>query len=178
MFAGAGVYRDGVFFALATSDGGIYLKCDAEIERRFRAAGSQPVHLRPGQRKITMSYWSLPNEALDDPDALKEWAELAYQAALRKPAKPKRSRKAKPKAAAVRKREIRQLGQTRGLSFRNAAFALTHPRRAGKARIAALGTIGILPDAHQSGGGAGGRRRQADEIPPAEGAASDRRGSR
>ena len=51
------------------------------------------------KRKITMSYWSLPNEALDDPDALKEWAELAYQAALRKPEKPKRSRKAKPKAS-------------------------------------------------------------------------------
>ena len=51
MFGGAGVYRDGVFFALATSDGGIYLKCDAEIEPRFRAAGSQPVHLRPRCRE-------------------------------------------------------------------------------------------------------------------------------
>ena len=85
MFAGAGVYRDGVFFALATSDGGIYLKCDAEIEQRFRDAGSSPFIYGRDKRKITMSYWSLPNEALDDPDALKEWAELAYQAALRVP---------------------------------------------------------------------------------------------
>ena len=100
MFAGAGVYRDGIFFALATSDGGIYLKCDAEIEDRFRAAGSSPFTYGRDKRKITMSYWSLPNEALDDSDALKEWAERSYQAALRKPEKPsKRSRKAKSSAA-------------------------------------------------------------------------------
>jgi DNA transformation protein and related proteins len=104
MFAGAGVYLDGVFFALATSDGGIYLKCDAKIEDRFRAAGSQPFTYGRDKQKITMSYWSLPNEALDDSDALKEWADLSYQAALRKPEKPKRSRKAKSKASAPRKR--------------------------------------------------------------------------
>jgi DNA transformation protein len=102
MFAGAGVYRDGVFFALATSDGGIFLKCDAEIEARFRAAGSSPFIYGRDTRKVTMSYWSLPNEALDDSDALKEWAELAYQAALRKPEK--RPKKNKPAAAKSRTR--------------------------------------------------------------------------
>ena len=98
MFSGAGVYRDGVFFALATSDGGLYLKCDAEIEQRFRDAGSNPFTYGRDTSKVTMSYWSLPEEALDDPDALKVWAELAYQAALRKPEKPKRT-KAKRDAA-------------------------------------------------------------------------------
>jgi DNA transformation protein len=96
MFSGAGVYRDGVFFALATSDGNIYLKCDAETEPRFRAAGANPFTYGRDTRKITMSYFSLPNEALDDPDALKEWAELAYQAALRKPEK--KARKSAPKS--------------------------------------------------------------------------------
>ena len=90
MFSGAGVYRDGVFFALATSDGGLYLKCDEEIEPRFREAGSTPFIYGRDTRKITMSYWSLPEEALDDPDALKVWAELSYQAALRAPPKKKR----------------------------------------------------------------------------------------
>jgi DNA transformation protein and related proteins len=95
MFSGAGVYRDGVFFALATSDGGLYLKCDSEIEQRFRDAGSSPFVYGRDARKVTMSYWSLPEEALDDPDVLKEWADLSYRAALRKPEKPKRARKAK-----------------------------------------------------------------------------------
>ena len=99
MFSGAGVYRDGVFFALATSDGGLYLKCDAEIEQRFRDAGSSPFTYGREARKVTMSYWSLPEAALDDPDALKLWAELSYQAALRKPEKPKRTKKPKRAAA-------------------------------------------------------------------------------
>jgi DNA transformation protein len=85
MFAGAGVYLDGVMFALATSDGGIYLKTDKETEARFRAGGSRPFVYGRDRRKVTMSYWSLPSEAIDDSDALKEWAALAYQAALRKP---------------------------------------------------------------------------------------------
>jgi len=93
MFSGAGVYRDGVFFALATSDGGIYLKCDSETEQRFRDGGSRPFIYGRDTRKVTLSYWSLPEAALDDPDALKEWAELAYQAALRSPPKSQRPRK-------------------------------------------------------------------------------------
>jgi DNA transformation protein len=93
MFGGAGLYRDGVMFGLV-SDGEIFLKCDADVESRFRAAGCRPfVYSRDG-RSTTMSYWSLPSEALDDGDALKVWADLAYQAALRKPMtkskKPKR----------------------------------------------------------------------------------------
>jgi DNA transformation protein len=99
MFAGAGIYRDGVFFALATSDGGLYLKCDAETEPRFRDAGSHPFVYGRDKRKVTMSYWSLPEEALDDPEALKEWAERAYQAALRRPEIPKRAKKTKPAAS-------------------------------------------------------------------------------
>jgi DNA transformation protein len=100
MFGGAGLYRDGVFFALATSDGGLYLKCDAEIEPLFREAGSSPFTYGRDERKVTMSYWSLPSEALDDSEALKHWAELAYQAALRRPEKPaRRAKTAKPRAA-------------------------------------------------------------------------------
>jgi DNA transformation protein len=101
MFSGAGIYRDGTFFALATSDGNIYLKADGQTEPRFRAAGSRPFTYGRDERKISMSYFNLPNEALDDPFALKEWAELAYQAALRKPEKKARKRpvKARPHGA-------------------------------------------------------------------------------
>ena len=41
MFAGAGIYLDGVMFALATGDGGIYLKSDEDTEARFRSAGTR-----------------------------------------------------------------------------------------------------------------------------------------
>jgi DNA transformation protein len=110
MFSGAGVYRDGVFFALATSDGGLYLKCDDEIESRFRDAGSRPFTYGRDTRKVTMSYWSVPNEALDDPEALKLWAELSYQAALRRPEKPTRSRKRAADAAGSAPSQARRRG--------------------------------------------------------------------
>lgn len=93
MFGGAGLYRDGVMFGLV-SDGEIFLKCDAEIEARFRAAGCRPFAYKKDGKQVSMSYWSLPSEALDDGDALKLWADLAFQAALRAPKaksrKPKR----------------------------------------------------------------------------------------
>jgi DNA transformation protein len=87
MFGGAGLYRDGVMFGLV-SDNEIFLKCDGELESRFREAGCRPfVYERKG-KSIEMSYWSVPAAALDDPEYLKHWAELACVAAA-KSAKPK-----------------------------------------------------------------------------------------
>jgi len=60
-----------------------FLKCDAIIEERFRAAGSRPFAYAKKGDTVTMSYWRLPEDALDDEEALKEWAGLAWQAALR-----------------------------------------------------------------------------------------------
>jgi DNA transformation protein len=105
MFGGAGIYRDGLMFGLI-SDGDIFLKCDDLTEQRFRAAGSRAfVYGRKGET-IAMWYWSLPEEALDDGDALKEWAEVAWQAALRARAPKRRSRP--PRQARGRKNHARQ----------------------------------------------------------------------
>jgi DNA transformation protein len=93
MFGGAGIYRDGLMFALISGDGEVYLKADTETEERFRAAGCRPfVYSRAG-KSATMSYFSAPEEALDDPAVMREWAELAFAAALRAP---------RPKKQAVR----------------------------------------------------------------------------
>ena len=96
MFGGFGLYRDGAIFGIFRSDGDIYLKCDDETVELFRAAGSQPFAYDKDGRRFTLSYWTLPSEALDDPDALALWAGRAFEAALRapkakKPKKPKRS---------------------------------------------------------------------------------------
>jgi DNA transformation protein and related proteins len=82
MFGGAGLYRDGIMFGLV-SDGDIYLKADDSIADRFREAGSRPFVYRKGKKPVTMSYWSLPEAALDDSDLLKEWAQLSFEAAMR-----------------------------------------------------------------------------------------------
>lgn len=82
MFGGHGVYADGFFFALET-DGEIYLKADADTKPQFEAAGSNPFVYEGKSKPVTMSYWRLPDEALEDHDELRRWARLALDAARR-----------------------------------------------------------------------------------------------
>lgn len=89
MFGGAGIYRDGLMFALS-AEGEVYLKADRECVELFERAGSRPFTFEAKGRRTQTSYWLMPEEAVDDPDRLRYWAELAWAAALRnrKPARP------------------------------------------------------------------------------------------
>ncbi|MXQ12447.1 TfoX/Sxy family protein [Microvirga makkahensis] len=83
MFGGQGIYRDGVMFALE-SDGALYLKADDETVDRFRDRGSQPFSYRTKDGRTTiMSYWLIPESALDDPEDAADLACAALGAALR-----------------------------------------------------------------------------------------------
>jgi len=87
MFGGHGVYADGLFFAIEAG-GEIYLKADRQSASRFQEAGSRPFVYQGKDRPITVSYWSLPDQALEDTDELVRWATFAVEAARR--AGPKR----------------------------------------------------------------------------------------
>lgn len=100
MFGGQGIYREGAMFALEV-DGELYLKADDESVARFRDLGSRPFSYRTKDGRTTiMSYWLMPESALEDPDEAADLARLAFRAALRaqaakaakarKPAAPKR----------------------------------------------------------------------------------------
>ncbi len=82
MFGGLGVYHDGLMFALV-ADGIVYLKVDEQTIPLFEAAGARPFVYQGKAKPVQMSYWTTPEEAIDDPDAMKVWAERAYSAALR-----------------------------------------------------------------------------------------------
>jgi DNA transformation protein len=74
MFGGAGVYADGVMFALV-SRGTVYLKADAESQPLFAAEGCGPfVYDRAGKQATMTSYWRMPDRLYDDPDTLAQWA--------------------------------------------------------------------------------------------------------
>ncbi len=82
MFGGAGVYRDRQMFALV-ADGAIFLKSDKDIRPQFVEAGCRPFVFEKRGKPVATSYWSLPEYALDDAEALKFWVDLACAAARR-----------------------------------------------------------------------------------------------
>ena len=98
MFGGAGVYADGVMFALIADDA-LYLKADDVSKRAFEAEGAGPFLYESRGRTIVMSYWRIPDRLLDDPDEMVSWARSALSIA-RRAAGPKR----KSVRATVRKR--------------------------------------------------------------------------
>ncbi len=82
MFGGQGVYRDGLMFGLEAG-GELFLKADAETAGAFAAAGSRQFVYTKDGRSTPMSYWRLPDSALDDPDEAARWGRLAVDAARR-----------------------------------------------------------------------------------------------
>ena len=77
MFGGAGVYYRDVMFGLIFNET-IYLKADAINQEMFEEADAERFRFKPQSGKnagkeIAMSFWELPEELLDDPDALVNW---------------------------------------------------------------------------------------------------------
>jgi DNA transformation protein len=106
MFGGHGVYHDGVMIALVI-DEAAYLKVDPQTEPRFRAAGCEPFVYTRQRKPIELSFWSVPETAMDSPQDMQPWLALAYQAALRKanaaPPKKAGAKKTAAKKAAAKK---------------------------------------------------------------------------
>lgn len=97
MFGGHGVYRDGVIIGIVI-DEALYLKVDGQTRAAFEARDCAPFVYEAKGRSVPMSYWSVPEDALDSPQDFRPWAQRAWEAALRKPT-PKPRKKAAKKAA-------------------------------------------------------------------------------
>ena len=73
MFGGHGIYRDGGIFGLVINDR-LYLKADAQTEAEFVEAGSAAFVYQGKDRAVQMSYWSLPEDALESSEEMARWA--------------------------------------------------------------------------------------------------------
>lgn len=93
MFGCGALYSDGLLFGLI-DDGVFYLRADEETVERFKDAGSSQFTYPSKDGPMTLGYWTLPDEAADDPEAAVVWARLSVEAARRKAAKkkPKKAR--------------------------------------------------------------------------------------
>ena len=82
MFGGHGVFRDELMFGLVIDDA-LYLKVDGENRAMFESMALPPFEYTRKGRRISLSYYLAPEEALEDPLTLAEWARPAFDAALR-----------------------------------------------------------------------------------------------
>ena len=96
MFSGAGIYCDGVIFALVVRDV-LHFKVDDSNRAAYEAAGSSPFTYEAKGRTVEIgSYWRVPERLFDDPDELVAWARAALAAGRRAAAQ------GKPKKASIK----------------------------------------------------------------------------
>lgn len=98
MFGGIGLYSSERFFGIVAADE-LFFKVDDGNRGAYEAAGSEP--FRPvAARPVSMSYWRVPIEVLEDPAELRVWAENAIAAAARAAASKPRPRRKKTRRSA------------------------------------------------------------------------------
>jgi DNA transformation protein len=93
MFGGHGLYCGEWFFAVLF-EGRLYFKVDDVSRAAYAELGMEPFTYTKAKRVMTMGYWEVPPEILEDRDQLLAWARQAVQVAVavgKKRALPKRS---------------------------------------------------------------------------------------
>lgn len=104
MMGGRTLYCDDVIFALIDDDQ-LYIKVNESTLPRFLDAGSSLFAPFKDQPAKTMKYARLPDNALDDREAMLAWAELGVEAGRRSPtrSKPRANSPARSRVAKVAK---------------------------------------------------------------------------
>ncbi|HJW04818.1 MAG TPA: TfoX/Sxy family protein [Azospira sp.] len=82
MFGGAGLFLDGLMFAIVIDDQ-LWLKADDANRAEFTALDLPPFTYQRQGKVTAMNFYRAPDEALDAPHALLPWARSAFGAALR-----------------------------------------------------------------------------------------------
>lgn len=75
MFGGAGLYFDGLFFAIIADDT-LYFKVDDSNRKDYEAADMGPFKPFPDKPTV-MQYYEVPIDVLENKNTLREWAEKA-----------------------------------------------------------------------------------------------------
>jgi DNA transformation protein len=91
MFGGYGIFHQGLMFGLI-ADGSLYLKADDQTREQFTAEGCEAFSYYKKEKEYRLSYYLAPEEFFEDPEACLHWARLAFDAALRNPAKKSKRR--------------------------------------------------------------------------------------
>lgn len=94
MFGGVGLYCDRQFFGLIDQDV-LYLRVDDRNRGDYLARDMPPFRPYRDRPEVSMSYFQVPIDVIEDADCLRAWARAALSAARASPAK-KGWRKGRP----------------------------------------------------------------------------------
>ena len=86
MFGGVGLYHDARFFAIIAGDT-LYFKVNDSNRRDYEARGADQFRPYPDRPQLSMSYYAVPADTLEDADECVLWARRSVAAAAT-PAKP------------------------------------------------------------------------------------------
>ena len=79
MFGGYGLYQGERFFGILF-EGGLYFKTDTKTQPVYVASGMLPFNYEQRGRKVTMRYYGVPPDVLEDRIELAAWADRAIEA--------------------------------------------------------------------------------------------------
>ncbi len=102
MFGGVGLYADGFFFGII--DDTVYFKVDDSNRADYEVRGCRKFTATMGKdrdKAVSMSYFAVPEDVLEDPDDLKVWARKALAVAVAAAA-------SKPRASAGKKQATKR----------------------------------------------------------------------
>ena len=83
MFGGYGIYLNKIIFAIIINNE-IYFKADRDLAEKYKASGSYPFYYKRDDKAISLSYWLVPSEVLEDGDHLKCWFDGSFKVAIDK----------------------------------------------------------------------------------------------
>jgi len=80
MFGGVGLYSDGIFFGIIANDT-VFFKVDDSTRESYTSRGSEPFRPYKDRPDVSMNYFQVPADVLEDADELVPWARNAVRAA-------------------------------------------------------------------------------------------------
>lgn len=83
MFGGTGIYVDKTIFAII-KDNELYFKVNHELAQEYKKAGAYPLTYKRDNKLVTLSYWQVPADILEDEDTLKHWFNKSLSVAVNK----------------------------------------------------------------------------------------------
>lgn len=92
MFGGVGLYSGEVFFGIIANDT-VFFKVDDSTRESYTSRSCEPFRPYKDRPEVSMSYFQVPADVLEDADELVQWARTAVRVAAESAQKKRRPSK-------------------------------------------------------------------------------------